>query len=67
MISYDTIVKVIEAQTCAGCRRLRAEIVEALRGVDTSDWNSMEGSTLRPLSEVLSAIASRLDALGGGD
>jgi len=50
--------------SCSGCKTLRAEIVEALQGVDISDFDSMEGSSPRGIGAILKDIASRLEALG---
>lgn len=58
------VTRVVEENTCAGCVKLRAELVEALNGVDTTDWDSMEGSRPRSLASVLRDMASRLEALG---
>lgn len=51
-------------EPCPDCAELRAQIVEALEGVDTDDWNSYDGNKPRDLGSVLRDLASRLKALG---
>jgi len=50
--------------SCESCEKLRTQIVEALRTVDTDDWGSMEGPQPRSIGSILGDIASRLEALG---
>lgn len=51
-------------KTCEGCKKLREELVEALRTVDTDDWNTLDGTTPRKLETVLRDVAERLERLG---
>lgn len=50
----------VKVKDCPSCKLLRKQLIDAMRNVDDTDWDSMEGSKPRTAGAMLKDIAERL-------